>query len=165
MSQTLDLPLPAGRLLRSSSSSSSASSQRFLRLQPVKSSSKKCRASIGAVATEANPVVIDSRRPLSLYEVLRVSQNASPTEIKSAYRSLAKQYHPDSAVCPSESDGTDFIAIHNAYETLSDPSARALYDLSLMAARRRRRPYLSSTTQDGSSGFYTTRRWETDQCW
>ncbi|XP_028752830.1 chaperone protein dnaJ 11, chloroplastic [Neltuma alba] len=161
MSQALNLPLPAGRPLRSSSPS--ASSFRFLRRLPVKSS-KKRRTSIGAVAMEADPVVIDCRRSISLYEVLRVNQNASPTEIKSAYRSLAKLYHPDSAVRQSESDGRDFIAIHNAYETLSDPSARALYDLSLRAARRRRRPYLSSM-QDRSSGFYTTRRWETDQCW
>ncbi|XP_054799718.1 chaperone protein dnaJ 11, chloroplastic-like [Prosopis cineraria] len=161
MSLTLNLPLPAGQSLRSSSYP--AASLRFLRRLPVKSS-KKCRASIGAVATEADPAVIDSRRSLSLYEVLRVNQNASPTEIKSAYRSLAKLYHPDSAVRRSESDGRDFIAIHNAYETLSDPSARALYDLSLKAARRRRRPNLSSV-RDRSSGFYTTRRWETDQCW
>ncbi|KAK9989169.1 hypothetical protein SO802_029408 [Lithocarpus litseifolius] len=31
----------------------------------------------------------------------------------------------------SESDGRDFIEIHNVYATLSDPAARALYDLSL----------------------------------
>ncbi|KAM2724241.1 hypothetical protein EV1_027085 [Malus domestica] len=33
----------------------------------------------------------------SLYEVLRVTANASPKKIKSAYRSLAKQYHPDAS--------------------------------------------------------------------
>ncbi|KAK3427425.1 hypothetical protein EUGRSUZ_F03659 [Eucalyptus grandis] len=67
----------------------------------------------------------------SLYEVLRVERTASPTEIKGAYRTLAKLYHPD-ALSPVEagSDGRDFLEIHDAYATLSDPSARALYDLS-----------------------------------
>ena len=104
----------------------------------------------------------------SLYEVLRVKRNASATEIKTAYRSLAKLYHPD-ASSESESE-SDFIALHNAYATLSDPAARATYDLSLG------RPYYSTmaaTSPSSSSspasafgsGFYSTRRWETDQCW
>ncbi|KAM2554678.1 hypothetical protein TB2_018780 [Malus domestica] len=38
----------------------------------------------------------------SLYQVLRVTANASPMKIKSAYQSLAKQYHPDAS--RSESD-------------------------------------------------------------
>lgn len=104
------------------------------------------------------------RRPLaaSLYEVLQVNNNASQTEIKSAYRSLAKLYHPD-ASSAMESDGRDFIEIHNAYATLSDPAARAMYDLSLSAhvhcdPRR-------SSVGFRPNGFYSTRRWETDQCW
>ncbi|KAK1551094.1 hypothetical protein Q3G72_030177 [Acer saccharum] len=65
----------------------------------------------------------------SLYEVMRVDPTASMTEIKTAYRSLAKVYHPDLSV--ASSNGRDFIEIHNAYETLSDLAARAVYDLSL----------------------------------
>ncbi|KAK7305301.1 hypothetical protein VNO77_43205 [Canavalia gladiata] len=123
------------------------------------------RTSIRAVAAE----VIETRRPAaSLYQVLRVEQNASPTEIKSAYRSLAKLYHPDAAVrrSPETNDG-DFIEIRNAYETLSDPSARAMYDLSLRAAHcGRHRSFSSPLSRNrSSSGFYPTRRWETDQCW
>ncbi|KAM1870500.1 hypothetical protein ACFX14_046626 [Malus domestica] len=38
----------------------------------------------------------------SLYEVLRVTANASPTKIKSAYRSLAKQYHPNASWSQSD---------------------------------------------------------------
>ncbi|KAL5548859.1 hypothetical protein UlMin_004090 [Ulmus minor] len=100
----------------------------------------------------------------SLYEILLVKQNASPSEIKTAYRSLAKLYHPDVAFSSEESDcdGSDFIEIHNAYATLSDPSARALYDLSLGAQFRRSSPLSSSYS---SSGYYSTRNWETDQCW
>lgn len=95
----------------------------------------------------------------SLYEVLRVKRNASSTEIKAAYRNLAKLYHPDAAVDSEDSaqDGRDFIEIHDAYATLSDPTARAMYDLSLGPGRRPLGGY--------RSGFYTSRRWETDQCW
>ncbi|KAF3453253.1 hypothetical protein FNV43_RR03693 [Rhamnella rubrinervis] len=107
--------------------------------------------------TETRP---DTRRSAtgrsrgSLYEILRVNNNASPVEIKTAYRTLAKLYHPDAS---SSVDGCDFIKIHNAYATLSDPDSRALYDLSLSIA-----PNSSSSS---SFGFYPTRRWETDQCW
>ncbi|XP_061337653.1 chaperone protein dnaJ 11, chloroplastic-like [Gastrolobium bilobum] len=163
MPGTLNLTLitGAGRTLRLSSEVSSLSS-RFVR-PPIMDSAKQCRPAIRAFSATVSAIV--SRRPASLYEVLRIKQNASSVEIKSAYRSLAKMYHPDSAVRPSESDERDFIEIHDAYETLSDPSARALYDLSLMAAHGGRRLFSSSVAPNGSSGFYQTRRWETDQCW
>ncbi|XP_021740820.1 chaperone protein dnaJ 11, chloroplastic-like [Chenopodium quinoa] len=104
------------------------------------------------------------RKSGSFYEVLRVNRHASALEIKAAYRNLAKLYHPDSS---SKSDGGDFIQIHNAYETLSDPAARALYDLSLGFGIG---IGIGIGIGDPNSSFYTvgrrpTRRWETDQCW
>uniref|UniRef100_A0A803LQD8 J domain-containing protein n=1 Tax=Chenopodium quinoa TaxID=63459 RepID=A0A803LQD8_CHEQI len=80
----------------------------------------RCRAAVQSISPPM-------RKSGSFYEVLRVNRHASALEIKAAYRNLAKLYHPDSS---SKSDGGDFIQIHNAYETLSDPAARALYDLS-----------------------------------
>lgn len=111
-----------------------------------------CRASVQTFADETGK----AQRHGSLYEVLRVKKTASFTEIKTAYRSLAKVYHPDA----SESDGTDFIELHNAYTTLSDPAARAVYDLSLGGPRRR-----PAFARGQYSRVYPTRRWETDQCW
>ncbi|KAL2247733.1 UNVERIFIED_CONTAM: Chaperone protein dnaJ 11, chloroplastic [Sesamum indicum] len=114
---------------------------------------------------EVSPAV--DRR--SLYEVLRVKRNASQTEIKTAYRTLAKLYHPDatSRFMDSSADGSDFIEIHNAYATLSDPDARAVYDFSLNVDSRR--PWstvgASEFPSPGLGGCYSTRRWETDQCW
>ncbi|ESR33776.1 hypothetical protein KPL70_026317 [Citrus sinensis] len=62
----------------------------------------------------------------SLYEVLRVEPTAMISEIKTVYRSFAKVYHHDLS-----GNGWDYTEIHNAYETLSDPKARAVYDMSL----------------------------------
>ncbi|CAL5202412.1 unnamed protein product [Lathyrus oleraceus] len=118
------------------------------------------------VSVRAAAVVVDTRRPASsLYEVLRLQPGASHLEIKSAYRSLAKVYHPDAAAQRlPEYDDSDFIEIRKAYETLSDPSARAVYDMSLMAAEcERNRQFSASVTPQKRYSRYI--RWETDQCW
>ena len=53
------------------------------------------------------------------YSVLGVSKNATPDEIKSAYRKLAKEFHPD--VNKNSGAKENFSEINEAYETLSDP--------------------------------------------
>ncbi|OIT27556.1 PREDICTED: chaperone protein dnaJ 11, chloroplastic-like [Nicotiana attenuata] len=125
------------------------------------------RLSICASAVTEAPPALKRTRPASLYEVLRVKRDASAKEIKAAYRNLAKLYHPDAASLPEESsDGLNFIEIHDAYATLSDPSSRALYDLKLsVGSRRRGFGHSSNGFRISRSEFYPTRRWETDQCW
>lgn len=62
----------------------------------------------------------------SLYATLEVSENASPEEIKKAYRRLARKYHPD---VNKEKDAEEkFKEINAAYEILSDASKKAQYD-------------------------------------
>lgn len=60
------------------------------------------------------------------YKVLGVDRNASPEEIRRAYRTLAKQYHPD--VSDVDDGGERFREITAAYEVLKDPGNRAEYD-------------------------------------
>ena len=64
--------------------------------------------------------------PRDYYDVLGVARGADTKEIKSAFRQLARQYHPDVS---SEADAEDkFKEINEAYEILSDDDKRARYD-------------------------------------
>ncbi len=60
------------------------------------------------------------------YEILGVKKDASADEIKSAYRRLAKKYHPDLNKAPEAAD--KFKEINEAYEVLGDDRKRANYD-------------------------------------
>lgn len=61
------------------------------------------------------------------YEVLGISKNASEDEIKKAYRSLAKKYHPDMNPGDAEAEAR-FKEVNEAYDVLSDSDKRAKYD-------------------------------------
>ncbi len=61
------------------------------------------------------------------YEVLGLSKNASDAEIKKAYRSMAKQYHPDLHPGDAEAEAK-FKEVNEAYAVLSDADKKAKYD-------------------------------------
>jgi len=67
---------------------------------------------------------------VSHYDVLGLKPSASPSQIKSAYYQLSKKYHPDVAVGVHNAK-EKFAKLSTAYEVLSSPEKRAVYDRGL----------------------------------
>jgi molecular chaperone DnaJ len=66
------------------------------------------------------------------YDVLGVRRDATPNEIKTAFRRLARLNHPD--VNPGQDAEQKFLQILEAYEALGDPERRREFDLSIPGA-------------------------------
>lgn len=64
--------------------------------------------------------------PRDYYEVLSLGRDAQAAEVKKAYRKLAKQFHPDVNKAPDAQ--ARFSEVQEAYEVLTDPEKRRLYD-------------------------------------
>ena len=61
------------------------------------------------------------------YQILGVDRGASQEQIRKGYRKLARKYHPD--INPGNKEAENkFKDISNAYDVLSDPEKRKLYD-------------------------------------
>jgi molecular chaperone DnaJ len=86
-----------------------------------------------------------------LYKVLGISQDADPDKIKSAYRKAAKRYHPD--ISPGTSK--KFREVREAYDILSDPQKRSVYDgENLKRPSTRISPFEPPLVSRGPSDFF-----------
>lgn len=66
------------------------------------------------------------------YDILQINQNASPEIIEKAYKTLAKKYHPDLQSEENKKKSEEILKeINEAYEVLSNPEKKALYDQNL----------------------------------
>nr|CAB3481658.1 unnamed protein product [Digitaria exilis] len=133
------------------------------RPNPSKPSRIRCAAAVAAAAPAPPPAA-------TLYEVLGLRAGATVREIKAAYRRLARERHPDVAGA-APGAAAEFVRLHDAYATLSDPDSRARYDRGAIVAAYQR-PCAAARWGGGvgvsaSGGGYARprRTWETDQCW
>src|SRR5262249_4630374 len=83
----------------------------------------------------------------TLYHVLGLPEGASHEQVKTAFRTLARRFHPD-VNAGSDAAEQRFKEVSQAYETLADPGARAAYDRALVcrAAEVRRRRWTFAAT-------------------
>jgi DnaJ-class molecular chaperone len=75
------------------------------------------------------------------YSILGIPRNEGPEGVRTAFRSLAKLYHPDRAAVGS---AEKFREIHEAYEVLSDPRKRGAYDDTLAGRELRSESHVQS---------------------
>jgi len=76
-------------------------------------------------------VALKRSKTKDYYKVLGVANDADERQIKSAYRKLSKQFHPDKAVklgVTKQDAEKKMASINEAYEVLSDPELRARFD-------------------------------------
>ena len=103
---------------------------------------------------------------IDYYVVLGIDRSASQSEVKKAYRKLARQYHPD--LNPNDSEAEKkFKQINEAHEVLGDPEKRKKYDEygkdwehadeieKSRKSRRRTDPFGSYTYSHGDSADFS----------
>lgn len=74
-------------------------------------------------------ILDDDTSPLTYYSVLGVARDVAHDDLRSVYRRLARQWHPD--VCRDKNANEMFLQIQEAYQILSNTSTRARYDAGL----------------------------------
>ncbi|KAF5204210.1 Chaperone protein dnaj 20 protein [Thalictrum thalictroides] len=110
---------------------------------------------ISCRATTMEPQRVTSST--NFYEVLSIPQSEKIgfDDIKKAYRSMARQYHPDVVPASRKEESTKrFIELQKAYETLSDPILRQKYDYELGFG------YLSAKGMRSDQANYSKDVWE-----
>ena len=104
------------------------------------------------------------------YSVLGVREDASPHELKSAYRNLMRKWHPDRCRHEDATKRTEEVSV--AYSVLSDPESRFNHDINLREAGLSSKPLFIKTRypclECGCKGFikvYNTDKWTRIKAW
>ena len=104
------------------------------------------------------------------YSILGVREDASPHELKSAYRNLMKKWHPDRCRHEDATRRTEEVSF--AYSVLSDPESRFNHDIDLREAGLSSKPLYFKTRQPclecGCKGFikvYNKDGWSRIKSW
>jgi curved DNA-binding protein CbpA len=72
---------------------------------------------------------------LSHYVLLQLPEQATPEQLRQAFRRLSKRFHPDTTSLPASEAEQAFQRLQQAYAVLSDPDSRRRYDAELQLAR------------------------------
>ncbi|CAI8597996.1 unnamed protein product [Vicia faba] len=103
----------------------------FVKLQ-IQNYGSSSLLKIKASINNDNNNFVSSKSELTLYEVLGISESVSIVELKRAYKQKARKCHPDLSPPDQVKEYTKrFIMVREAYEMLSDPVTRAIYDRDL----------------------------------
>uniref|UniRef100_A0A8C5SZ17 DnaJ heat shock protein family (Hsp40) member B8 n=1 Tax=Laticauda laticaudata TaxID=8630 RepID=A0A8C5SZ17_LATLA len=100
----------------------------------------------------------------AMLHFLGLNQNASQEDIKRAYRKLALKWHPDKNPYNKEDAEKKFKAVAEAYEVLSDPQKRSLYDRPVKEPRFRGRGASGTFPHKffGGMDIFTHDSWDND---
>ncbi|KAJ9176619.1 hypothetical protein P3X46_011910 [Hevea brasiliensis] len=113
---------------------------------------------IKACATAVDGVYINSQ---SFYDLLGIPKSGTLSEIKKAYKQLARKYHPDVSPPGRKEEYTKrFIQVQEAYETLSDPKSRALYDRDMARGLESHTIFSSTKRSHYNEGLDARDDWE-----
>ncbi|PIA48063.1 hypothetical protein AQUCO_01400570v1 [Aquilegia coerulea] len=109
---------------------------------------------INMISCRANTLEAQRGTSTNFYELLSLeSEKVGFDEIKKAYRTMARQYHPDVVPLSKKEESTKkFVELQQAYETLSNPVSRQKYDFEL-----------SHLSRFGVTGM-RSEDWRTDFC-
>ncbi|PSS16435.1 DnaJ subfamily B member like [Actinidia chinensis var. chinensis] len=90
------------------------------------------------------------------YKILQVDRNATEEDLKKAYRKLAMKWHPDKNPNNKKEAEDKFKKISEAYEVLSDPQKRAVYDQYGEEGLKGQMPSPSEAGGPGGATFFST---------
>lgn len=99
---------------------------------------------------------------MNYYEILEISPNASEEVIKTAFRTLAKKYHPDTSTFEKQYSESMMKDLNMAFNTISDPVKRKEYDISIKIDLNKSKPENHTSKSNPTNNMYKTNAKDTN---